>query len=254
MPHGKWLLVALSVAVFTLCLAVACGGDGNGGGTATPGGSPTASGITNELQALSKAWEKTAAKVSYDATSTSGGSTDKTSITLYRRPPDWRMDISSSSQGDGILIAAGGAVYDCSTQSGASQCLSYDPSQVDASAPLELFDPSATATSLSGLNVDRSEQTIAGEKATCFSVTSTAEQGASKSEWCFASDGTLLQYADTSDDPTSSSLRVEATSVNRKVTNADFDFNPPYPVATYVPPASATPSPSQAPASPTPVQ
>jgi outer membrane lipoprotein-sorting protein len=252
MPHVKWLLVALSLAVFALCLAVACGGDGNGGGTATPGGSPTASAITNELQALSKEWEKTAAKVSYDVTSTSGGNTDKSSITLYRRSPDWRMDISSSSQGNETLIVAGGAVYSCSTQSGVSQCLSYDPSQVDTSAPLEIFDPNATAANLSGLNIDRSEQAIAGEAAACFSVTSTTEGGTGKSEWCFASDGTLLQFADTSDDPASANLRVEATSVNRNVTDADFDFKPPYPVATYVPSASPTPSPSQAPASPTP--
>ncbi len=256
MPHGKWLLGALSFPVFALCLAVACGGDGNGGGTATPGGSPTASATTNELQALGKEWEKTTAKVSYDVTSTSSGSTDKTSVTLYRRPPDWRMDVSSSSQGNESLIVAGGGVYDCSTQSGASQCLSYDPSEVDVSAPLEIFDPNATAASLSGSNVDRSERATAGEAAVCFSVTNATTAGStSKSEWCFASDGILLQFADTSDDPASSNLTIEATSVNRNVKDADFDFKPPYPVTTYVPTASPTPSPSsEAPASPTPAE
>jgi len=255
MPHGKWFLVVLSLAVFALCLAVACGGDGNGGGTATPGGSPTASAVTNELQTLGTEWQKTAAKVSYDVTSTSGSNTDKSSITLYRRPPDWRMDISSSSQGDEILIVAGGAVYDCSTQSGAGQCLSYDPSQVDASGPLEIFDPSATAANLSALNVDRSEQDIAGEAATCFSGTTTTEGSTSKTQWCFASDGTLLKFSSTSDDPASANATLEATSVNRNVTDADFDFTPPYPVTPYVPPASLTPSPeSQAPTSPTPAE
>jgi outer membrane lipoprotein-sorting protein len=253
MPHGRWFLVALSLAVFALCLAVACGGDGNGGGTATPGGSPTTSAITDELQALYKEWEKTPAKVSYDMTSTSVSGTDKTSITLYRRFPDWRMDVSSSSQGNAILIVAGGAVYACSTEPGAEECISYDPSQVDASAPLGIFDPNATAGNLSGLNVDRSEQDIAGEAATCFSGTSTTEGITSKTEWCFASDGTLLQFTGTSNDPAATNSTVEATSVNRNVTDADFDFNPPYPVTAYVPPASPTPSsPSQAPASPTP--
>jgi outer membrane lipoprotein-sorting protein len=260
MPHGKWFLVVLSLAVFALCLAVACGGDGDGGGTATPGGgtatpggSPTASATTNELQALSTEWEKTTAKVSYDVTSTSVSGTDKSTVTLYRSPPDWRMDISSSSQGNEILIVAGGAVYDCSTQTGADACISYDPSQVDVSAPLGIFDPNAVADNISGLNVDRSEETIAGEAATCFSVTLTTEGSTSNSRWCFASDGTLLQFTDTSDDPASANLTVEATSVNRNVTDADFDFTPPYPVTPYVPPASLTPSPeSQAPASPTP--
>jgi outer membrane lipoprotein-sorting protein len=258
MPHGKWFLVVLSLAVFALCLAVACGGDGNGGGTATPGGgaatpggSPTTSAITDELQALYKEWEKTPAKVSYDVTSTSVTGTDKTSITLYRRFPDWRMDISSS-QGNEILIVAGGAVYGCSTQAGVDECISYDPTQVDAAAPLGVFDPNATAGSISGLNVDRSEETIAREAATCFSVTFTTEGGTSNSRWCFASDGTLLQFTDTSDDPASANLTVEATSVNRNVTDADFDFTPPYPVTAYVPPAS--PTPAEAPASPTPVQ
>jgi hypothetical protein len=163
------------------------------------------------------------------------------------------MDISSSSQGNGILIVAGGAVYDCSTQSGGGQCVSYDPAQVDVSAPLEIFDPNAAAANLGGYNVDRSEKTIAGEAVVCFLVTSTTGGSTTKSEWCFASDGILLQFSDTSDDPTAASVTMEATSVNRNVTDADFDFEPPYPVTTYVAPASPTPSPpSQAPASPTP--
>jgi len=256
MPHGRWFLVALSLAVFVLCLAVACGGDGNGGGTATPGGSPAASDmspIATELAALGAEWQKTAVKVSYDMTNTSGGSTDETSLTLSRRLPDWRMDVSSSSQGDEIVIVAGGAVYDCTTESGVSQCTSYDPTQVDSYGPLEIFDPSATAINLGGLSVERSEQKIAGEAAVCFLGTSTTEGSTSKTEWCFASDGTLLRFADTSGDPTSANLTVEAASVNRNVTDADFDFNPPYPVIMYVPPASPTPSsPSEAPASPTP--
>jgi outer membrane lipoprotein-sorting protein len=269
MPHGKWLLVALSLAVFALCLAVACGGGSKGGGTATPGGgtatpgagtatpggSPTASAITNELQALGTEWEKIAAKVSYDATTSSGSSSDKTSITLYWRPPDWRMEISSSTQGSAILIVAGGAIYECSTESGLSQCVSYDTSQVDVSAPLGLFDPDAAAANLAGYDVDRSERAIGGEAAACFSLTTTTGTSTSKSEWCFASDGILLQYSDTSDDPTGANVTMEATSVNRNVTDADFDFEPPYPVTPYVPPVLATPSPSsQAPASPTPPQ
>jgi len=263
MPNGRWLFTALILAMSTLFLAVACGGDGEESGIATPtaGGSPTTSAITNELQALAKEWEQTVSKVSYDYTTTSGSTTDKSSITLYRRPPDWRMDISSSSEGDVIMIAAGGALYYCSAESGANQCVSYDPSQVDPSAPLEVFDPSVAATTLSGQNVDRSEQTMFGESATCLSVTSTTEESTSKSEWCFASDGILLQFASTSDDPAFGNLTVEATNVDRNVTETDSDFEPPYAVTPYVPPASPTPSeapgsptPSGAPASPTPVQ
>jgi outer membrane lipoprotein-sorting protein len=263
MPNGRWLLTALILAMSTLFVAVACGGDSEESGIATPaaGGSPTTSAITNELQALGEQWEQTVAKVSYDVTSSSGGTTDESSLTLYWRPPNWRVDISSSSEGDTILIATESALYWCDAESGANQCLSFDPFEYDASAPLEMFDPAAAGLNLSGENVDRSEQTMLGEFATCFSVTSTTEESTSESEWCFASDGILLQFASTSDDPASGNLTVEATNVNRNVTEADFDFEPPYAVTPYVPLASPTPSeapgsptPSGAPASPTPVQ
>jgi len=207
----------------------------------TPNPTPATSAIANELQALGKEWEQTVSKVSYDSTTTLGSTTDKGSITLYRRPPNWRMDMSSSSQGDEILIATASGLYDCGAQSGANECVSYDPSQVDASAPLQIFDPTAAATSLSGQNVDRSEQTVSGESVTCFSATSTTQGSTSKLEWCFASGGILVRFATTSDDPASTNYTAEATNVNRNVTEADFNFEPPYPVTPYVPPASPTP-------------
>jgi len=258
-------LVALVLGAVALVLHITDGG-GEGGApavaqpTATVQPTRTTSAITNELQDLGEQWEQTMAKVSYNVTSTSDGTTDESLLTLYRRPPNWRMDISSS-EGDVILIATGTVLYWCGAESGANQCLSYDPSEFDASTTLEVFDPTATGLNLSGQNVDRSEQTMFGESATCFSVTSTTEESTSKSEWCFASDGILLQFAGTSDDPASGNLTVEATNVNRNVTEADLDFEPPYAVTPYALPASPTPSetpgsptPSGAPASPTPVQ
>ena len=205
---------------------------------------PTAatSAISDELQALGEEWGQAMAKVSYNITSTSDDTTDESSVTLYWRPPDWRMDISSSSsEGDTILIATASALYWCGTESGTNQCLSYDPSQYDASAPLEMFDPTAAGLNLSGQNVDRSEQTMLGEAATCFSLSSTTEEGTSESKWCFASDGILLQFASTSDDPASGDFTIETIGVNRDVADADFDFQPPYPVSTQVPTASPTP-------------
>jgi outer membrane lipoprotein-sorting protein len=252
MPNGRWLLTALILAMSTLFLAVACGGDGQESGVATPTaeGSPAASDITNELQALGNEWAQMASKVGYDLTVTSGGTSDESSLTLYRQPPDWRLDISSSSSGDEILIATGDTLYDCSAQSGENQCLSYGASEVDIPGLLGIFDPSVTASSVAGENVDRSEQTISGESAKCFSVTSTAGGSTSNSLWCFASDGILLRLVATSDDPATSDFTIETTGVNRDVTNVDFDFQPPYPVSTEVP--AASPTPSEAPGSPTP--
>lgn len=252
MPNGRWLLTALILAMFTLFLAVGCGGGGEEGGVATPTaeGSTPASDITNELQALGSEWEQTAAKVSYDLTVTSGDTTDQSSLILYRQPPDWRLDISSSSQGDEILIAAGDTLYDCSADSGENQCLSYSASEVDITGLLGIFDPSVAAVSVTGQNVDRSEQTISGESAKCFSVTGTEQGTTSSSQWCFASDGILLRLVASSDDPTISDFTIEVTGVNRDVTEADLDFEPPYPVSTEA--AAASPTPSEAPASPTP--
>jgi outer membrane lipoprotein-sorting protein len=248
-------LVALVLGAVVIVLHITEGGGEAGAPavalpTATVQPTPTISAVTNELQALANEWEQTVAKVSYDITSTSDDTTDESLVTLYWRPPDWRMDISSSGQGDEILIATASALYYCSAASGVNECVPYDPSQVDPSAPLEVFDPTATATNLSGQDVDRSEQTVFGESATCFSSTTTTEGSTDKSEWCFASDGILLRLAITSDDPASGDLTVEATDVNRDVTDADFDFEPPYPVSTQVP--AASPTPSEAPGSPTP--
>jgi outer membrane lipoprotein-sorting protein len=251
MPGGRWLVAALILVVSTLLLA-GCGGGGGEGGAGTPaaGGSPAASDITNELQALGNQWQQTVAKVSYDLAVMSGDTTDQSSLVLYRQPPDWRLDISSPSQGDEILIATGDTLYDCSADSGENQCLSYSASDVDISGLLGIFDPSVTATSVAGQEVDRSEQTISGESAKCFSVTSTSQGYTDNSQWCFASDGILLRLIATSDDPTVSNFTIEVTGVNRDVTEADFDFQPPYPVSTPTP--AASPTPSEAPASPTP--
>ena len=248
-----WAAVGLA-GVATIILALVFTGTLGGGGSSPASDTANelqALGKENELQALGEEWEKTVAKVNYDVTATSGSTTDKSTIILYRRPPDWRMDISGS-QGDYIVIAAANAVYDCSAQSGTNQCVSYDPSQVNASALLGLLDPSVTAASLSGLNVDRSEQTISGESTACFSVTNTTGGTTSKAQWCFASDGILLQYTESSSDPASGNFTMQTIGVNRNVTDADFDFQPPYPVSTPVP--AASPTPSAAPASPTPVQ
>jgi outer membrane lipoprotein-sorting protein len=254
-------LVALVLGALVLVLNIADGG-GEGGApavaqptatvaqpTATVQATPTTSAITNELQALGEQWEQTVSKVVYNVTSTSDGTTDESSLTLYRRPPDWRMDVSSS-EGDVTMIATGTVLYWCGAESGANQCFSYDPSEYDASTTLEVFDPTVTGLNLSGQNVDRSEQTMFGESATCFSVTSTTEEITTESEWCFASDGILLQYVGTSDDPASGNFTIEATNVNRNVTEADFDFEPLYAVTPYV--LSASPTPSESPASPTP--
>ena len=92
-----------------------------------------------------------------------------------------------------------------------------------------------------GLDVDRSQRTIAGEKGTCFSVSGSIQGEEGSAEWCFASDGLLLLFAGSSSGADGGEFRLEATKLDRKV--SDADFKPPYPVTQLPGLPGLTPSP-----------
>src|SRR3972149_5555922 len=88
--NWKWLLSALALASITLLLAAACGGGGEEeeGLTETPPAAeespaahPTALPASEELGAFSERWAKTSGKVTYDYSSSAGGTTDEGSMT-----------------------------------------------------------------------------------------------------------------------------------------------------------------------------
>lgn len=202
-----------------------------------------ASGAHRELETLNTEWANTSAKVTYDFTETGAwGITEQSSVTLYWRPPDWRIDLPPFDLLTGIrlqptIIVAAGTAYICDTKGAENQC---EPTSAERAAGyLSRFDglynlagPDAFSQAIVRMTVDsdidRWTEVIAGEEATCFSSGGPIEELIEESEWCFASDGVLLRFAGahlTIEYP--ARFRLQATSIDREVSDADFE--PPYP-------------------------
>ncbi|MBI2914032.1 MAG: hypothetical protein HYY03_08940 [Chloroflexi bacterium] len=230
----KPLLIALGVSLAALLLA-ACGGGGDNdkspGATSPDGGSPAATATPMvspgvELDLLSRAWAKKTAKVTYDFTSGS----DSGTMTLYWRPPDWRMDLSSSDSGDVSMIVAGGASYLCSENS----CLSIAGPEAPQVPPLPFLgsftEPDALSQSIAedvaGAEIKRSTQSIAGQPTGCYEASS---QG-NNLQWCFTIDSVLMRFVGSSGAAGAGDFRLEATDLIRQL--SDADFQPPFPVTT----------------------
>ena len=237
------------VAVLAGSLAFACGGDngtsddnGDGNGdqreaSDSADGDDTDNGgdggdIESDLRKLAEEFGIKEVKIEYTFSSTGDGSPDDAgTITLYLKPPDaWRVDISSSA-GDVIMINSGGASYLCSSEGGIGQCLESPLGDVIPIPFLSLFtDPNGLSdfidVSLSGVDVDRSDRTIAGQDATCFSISGIIDGETGSAEYCFRADGILLLLR--AEDEGSGVFALEATSVEDSV--SDTDLEPPYDV------------------------
>ncbi|MCH7488910.1 MAG: hypothetical protein IIB23_04700, partial [Chloroflexi bacterium] len=83
---------------------------------------------------------------------------------------------------------------------------------------------------LGDLNVDRSNRTIAGQDATCFSISGTIDGETGAVEYCFRDDGVLLllRAAGGPGDGDGGESSLEAISVEDSV--SDSDLEPPYDV------------------------
>ncbi len=247
-PRPIWQLFAiLALAPATLLLATACGGDGEEEAGQTPtaeaspagGESPAAdespvAGTTvlapsGELQALSERWASTTGNVSYDFSTSSAGTTDSGSMTLYWKPPDWRMDLSTSGEGEVIMIATKGKTYFCSEGS----CFSIDSPDSPLAPPLpflgDFTEPGAISDSIAqefaGVEIKKTTANIAGRAAGCYSTSSSVTGQEGQAEWCFGIDGLLLRFASSGG---GAEFRLEATEAEREV--SDSDFEPPFDV------------------------
>ena len=198
-------------------------GDGDGGD------------LQDELRKLAEEFGVREVKIEYSFSSTGDGSTDdEGTITLYWKPPDaWRVDISSSA-GDLILINSDGTSYLCTSAGGTGQCLESPIGDVVPIPFLSVFtDPDGLSelidVALAGVDVDRSDRTIAGQDATCFSISATIEGETGATEYCFREDGILLLLrAGGSDAEGAGAFTLEATNVEDSV--SDSDLEPPYDV------------------------
>ncbi len=240
------------VALLAASLALACGGGGgtsdDDGGGEQPEASEGADGdepdtdrdrdggdLEVELRELAEEFAVREVKIEYAfSTAGDGSPDDQGTITLYWKPPDaWRVDIFSSAV-DLILINSDGTSYLCTSEGSAGQCLESPIGDVVPIPFLSLFtDPNGLSdlidVSFAGVDVDRSDRTIAGQDAACFSISGTIESETGAAEYCFREDGILLLLrARGSDAEDSGEFALEATNVEDSV--SDSDLEPPYDV------------------------
>jgi len=240
-----WLAVGVLLAG---ALLLACGGDGddgdgddNGDGGAQPTATESAAGedetppgdgngadggdASSDLSALAGEWATKEAKISYDFTSSSAGTESAGAFTLYWKPPDsWRLDMTID--GEAItLIATGGSTYYCSESGGEGTCIQAPASQIPVPFLSSFVDPDAyesfIAGSFAGLDIDRSERTIAGQDAQCYSASGVVAGEEGQSEFCFSSDGVPLRI---SGGGGGSEFTMEATDASDSVSDTDFEL------------------------------
>lgn len=249
--------LAILMLIGLLVLAAACngnGGDGDDSDTREAGETPAdmadggdegdgdadgdqdgeadgeADGSGSALEDYFGEWAETEGQISYEYTSEGGGTSDSGTFTLYWMPPSWRWD-GGDDDSQSIIISTASDYYLCSEDS----CLSYG-SLGEIPPPVPFFglftDPGAVETSFGGalgVDLDTSDETIAGVSASCFSASSEAGGEAAGGEWCWADEnGLLLRVrAVSTSGGEEYSYEFEATEVGDVSAG---DFEPPYPV------------------------
>ena len=219
-------VIALIVGALLLaCSSDSDSGDGNGD---QPSGE-----AATELRNLAAQFGQQEIKIEYQFTSGAAGGIDDVTMTLYWKPPDAQRTDLSTSEGDVTLITTAGGSYICA--SAVNQCLespigdSLTPDFFDIFTEPDILIDQIDAV-LGDLNVDRSNRTIAGQDATCFSISGTIDGETGAVEYCFRDDGVLLllRAAGGPADGDGGESSLEAISVEDSV--SDSDLEPPYDV------------------------
>jgi hypothetical protein len=251
----KLIVFALMLALAASLMAfAACGGDDDnkssstntpagtsqatGGSTRTSGASATAteasgdsgseSDVLNELSGLGADIEHVSGKVTYKSTDESG---DVSNITYYSSSNKSRWDSVDSDGSTGIFITRPDASYSCDSSS--QTCIQFAGSGdsgdlgfgLGALFSSQYIDALVAAAEAQGIDVSKSDESINGIDATCFSGSSSTESG----KFCFNDSGLLVYEESTSSTGTT---KLEATNVGDV---SDSDFEPPYPVSTIIP-------------------
>jgi outer membrane lipoprotein-sorting protein len=245
MPKWTALAIGLSLTAALLALTACGGGDDNAtttvtptlapgqtaGPTAEPTDTPSDTGdIASQLAALGNDIETVTAKVTYTDTSSSG---DQTTLTIYSKSPNSRYDTVDSDGSSSAYISTPDVTYICSSSADqADQSCFSSPGTGTGSAGLGLFggffspaivQAMAAAAQAAGIDINKTNETIAGTDATCFEGT----ESGSTDKFCFSDSGILLETQTTDSSGTSGMV---ATAVSEDV--SDSDFQPPYPVST----------------------
>src|SRR3990172_10583611 len=254
--RARWLLMllALTAALF-LVVASACGGDDDdddggddGGATATE---PTDGGddngddsgddsgddggddsgddedIFSQLDELTNELDSVTGKISYDITDSDG---TVSSMTFYAKSPNSRFD-SSDGTTTSIIIYTPDTTYICDSET--ESCLATPGSGEDTGAlgifgaflSPEIITAYVAIADAAGVDVNKSDESINGIDATCFSWDDDTSADVGKGKFCF-NDAGVMVYQETVDD--SGTSKLEATDYSSDV--SDSDFEPPYPV------------------------
>jgi hypothetical protein len=199
------------------------GGNGDGDGDAQA-----------ELQGLAGEFANREAKVTYDFTSSAAGTESTGSFTLFWKPPDsWRMDMTMADSPPITMISSGGTSYTCSgDDAGGGSCFASTAGAIPIPFLSYFTDPSQlnslVDSTFAGVDVDRFDETIAGQDGSCFRASGSVEGESGSGEWCFTDDGLMLRVRATAEG--SGTFTLEATSIGEGVTDADFE--PPYEIMT----------------------
>ncbi len=244
----RTLLIGTALLVGALLLA--CGSDdgGDSGGptdapdaTSPSDESPTeppdangdqpAGDAATELRDVAGGFGEREIKIEYEFTSGLADGTGDGTMTLYWKPPDAQRTDISTSDGEVTLITTASATYFCSPEDG-GQC--FESPIGDSLMPsfFGIFTDPDTLTgqidaSFRGVDVDRSSRTIAGQDATCFSISGMIDDQTGAAEYCFRDYGVLLLMR-AGDSLSGGEFSLEAISVEDSV--SDSDLEPPYEV------------------------
>ena len=254
----------LASGLLAIVLATAACGGGDGGNNGEPSGngnaSPTATAGANsptttaggqtatatattrsgedsaarqELNKLLEGYSKANYRVVYDIVSGSGSQTTSGTMVWYSKPPKFRFDFQATEAGQTqqfIFIADNETSYLCSQVQGQNACLRFPTGQAEQGGLGDVGGDLSKALNEIAEDIENTQVTqsgtrnIAGQKATCFTVTGRIFDVEQEGLICLSDDGVpLLIEAEGANGGT-----LEAKEFSKGV--SDDDFKPPYPV------------------------
>jgi len=184
--------------------------------------------VSDDLSSFANRFGGAEVKVEYEFTSFDGTESFDGTMTLYAKPPDaWRMDMGTPD-GDIVMISNGSATYMCASDGGVGQCFESPIGDTLGIPFLSIFsDPDGfddLIDTAPGVDVSQSSRNIAGQDATCFSVSGEIDDEVGAAEYCFRDDGVLLLLRAAGSGPDGGdAFTMEAISVSDSVSDEDFE-------------------------------
>jgi hypothetical protein len=191
-------------------------------GDTTPDDAASTGDGTDDIAELAGAWADNPATINYSFTSSTG--TGDGSYVLYWNPPDqWRVDFNIEGSEANYIKNADGTFICTPNGDGTGICIDY-PIGVPPVPFLGTFLVAGDYTdfvegNFGGVGADKSQETIAGMSASCYSVSTDVAGASSQFQWCVSDDGLPLRVKASAG---GQDFTYEATSAETNVDAADF--------------------------------